>query len=81
MNECTDKLALNVESIIVSTALMWSRIAPKLFHVWDFPTVIRVQHTCCSGAHGLRPILYTNIAIILFVYGVKTMEQHHGGSR
>jgi hypothetical protein len=44
VKECTAKLTLNLESLIVATARLRSRVTPKVFHVWDFPTVNTVQH-------------------------------------
>ena len=44
MNEFTAKLALKLESVLVGTARLRSRVSPKVFHVCDFPTVSTVQH-------------------------------------
>ena len=44
VNENTAKLALNLESVIVGTSRLRSRVSPKTSDVWDFPTVSRVQH-------------------------------------
>jgi len=44
VNEFTAKLALKLESVLVGTARLRSRVSPKVFHVCDFPTVSIVQH-------------------------------------
>jgi hypothetical protein len=44
VNESTAKLALNLESVIVGTSRLRSRVSPKTSDVWDFPTVSTVQH-------------------------------------
>jgi len=36
------------------------RVSPKVFHVSNFPTVSRLQHTYSSAAQWLRLPLYTN---------------------
>jgi hypothetical protein len=79
VNECTAKLALSLESVIVGTARLRSRVSPKVFHVWDFPTVSTVQQHWCSGAQGLWLPMYKSISIIMCLfYGIKIMVQHLG---
>ena len=77
VNECTAKLTLNLESVIVCTARLRSRVSPKVFHVCDFPTVSTVQHNWCSGAQGLWLPLYKSLFIIMFLfYGIKITVRH-----
>jgi len=56
-----------------------SRVSPKVFHMFDFPTVSTLQHTCSSAAQTLGLPQYTNLALIMgSFYGTKTVEQRHG---
>jgi len=76
VNQCTDKLVFNMEGIIVGIAWLMSRVSPKVFHMFDFPTL---QHTYSSVALRLVLPQYTNLALIMCsFYGSKTVDQRHG---
>jgi hypothetical protein len=59
VNECRVSQVFNVERASIGTALRMSHVSIKLFHICDFPTVSRVQHTYSSAAQWLLLPLYT----------------------